>query len=237
MTIPDLLLKIRLLTRRRLFPGFIKLAFTLLGILVFIPGNALDLARLQATLRGLGGHQQSFVDWSNIMHSYGDAPIETRLQKVNEFFNRKILYTDDQDAWGQTDYWATPMESLAKGKGDCEDYVIAKYFTLRNMNIPDNQLRLIYVKARIGGPNSSVQQAHMVLAYYPSADAEPLILDNLISEIRPASRRSDLFPVFSFNSQGVFAGAAANAALGPGGTSRLTRWQDLLERARREGFE
>lgn len=237
MTIPDLLLKIRLLTRRRLFPGFMKLAFTLLSILVFIPGNALDLARLQAALRNLGGHQQSFVDWNNIMQSYGDATIETKLQKVNEFFNRKILYTDDQDAWGQTDYWATPMESLAKGKGDCEDYVIAKYFTLRNMNIPDNQLRLIYVKARIGGPNSSVQQAHMVLAYYPSADAEPLILDNLISEIRPASRRSDLFPVFSFNSQGVFAGAAANAALGPGGTSRLTRWQDLLERARREGFE
>jgi predicted transglutaminase-like cysteine proteinase len=237
MTIPDLLLKIRLLTRRRLFPGFMKLAFTLLSILVFIPGNALDLARLQAALRNLGGHQQSFVDWNNIMQSYGDATIESKLQKVNEFFNRKILYTDDQDAWGQTDYWATPMESLAKGKGDCEDYVIAKYFTLRNMNIPDNQLRLIYVKARIGGPNSSVQQAHMVLAYYPSADAEPLILDNLISEIRPASRRSDLFPVFSFNSQGVFAGAAANAALGPGGTSRLTRWQDLLERARREGFE
>lgn len=171
------------------------------------------------------------------MQNYSDAPIEIKLQKVNEFFNRKILYTDDQEIWGQSDYWATPMESLAKGKGDCEDYVIAKYFTLRNMNIPDKQLRLIYVKARIGGPTSSVQQAHMVLAYYASADAEPLILDNLISEIRPAARRSDLFPIFSFNGQGVFAGAAANSTLGPGGTSRLSRWQDLLERARREGFD
>lgn len=171
------------------------------------------------------------------MQTYRDAPVETRLQKVNEFFNRKIIYFEDQEIWSLSDYWATPLESLSKGKGDCEDYVIAKYFALRNMNIPDTQLRLIYVKARIGGPASDIQQAHMVLAYYASAEAEPVVLDNLISDIRPASRRTDLFPVFSFNSQGVFTGTAANAALGPGGASRLSRWQDLLERARREGFE
>lgn len=172
-----------------------------------------------------------------MLQSTMDAPLETRLKKVNEFFNRKISFVDDQEAWGQSDYWATPMESLAKGKGDCEDYVIAKYFSLRQLNILDTQLRLIYVKARLGGPASDIQQAHMVLAYYPAAAAEPLILDNLISEIRPASRRPDLLPIFSFNSQGVFAGAAANSTLGPGGTGRLSRWQDLLERASREGFE
>jgi predicted transglutaminase-like cysteine proteinase len=208
-----------------------------LAILILVPGNALDINRLQLTFRTMSGNQQSFIEWNAMMQTNMDAPIETRLQKVNDFFNRKIIYYEDQEVWGQSDYWATPMESLSKGKGDCEDYVIAKYFTLRNMNIPDTQLRLIYVKARIGGPASTVQQAHMVLAYYASADAEPLVLDNLISDIRPASRRTDLFPVFSFNSQGVFAGTAANAALGPGGTSRLSRWQDLLERARREGFE
>ncbi|MBY0573471.1 MAG: transglutaminase-like cysteine peptidase [Undibacterium sp.] len=163
--------------------------------------------------------------------------IDARLQRVNNYFNRKIIYTEDIDAWGQSDYWATPLESLAKGKGDCEDYVIAKYFSLRNMNVPDAQLRLIYVKARIGGSSSTVMVAHMVLAYYPIGDEEPLILDNLISDIRPASRRKDLTPVFSFNSQGVFAGATASATLGGGGTSRLSRWQDLLERARKEGFD
>jgi predicted transglutaminase-like cysteine proteinase len=226
-----------LLTPLRLLLKLLKLAFVVLAMLALAPGNALDLSRIQSTLKSLGGNQQVFLEWNTIMQNYGDAPIETKLQKVNDFFNRKILYTDDQEAWGQSDYWATPMESLAKGKGDCEDYVIAKYFTLRNMNIPDKQLRLIYVKARIGGPASNIQQAHMVLAYYASGEAEPLILDNLISDIRPASRRNDLFPVFSFNGQGVFAGAAANSALGPGGTSRLSRWQDLLERARREGFD
>jgi hypothetical protein len=93
------------------------------------------------------------------------------------------------------------------------------------------------VKARLGGPNSQIQQAHMILAFYPSSEGEPLILDNLISEIRIASRRIDLLPIFSFNSQGIFAGTTANARLGPGGIGRLSRWQDLLERARREGFD
>jgi predicted transglutaminase-like cysteine proteinase len=209
----------------------------LLMTLALVQVNAFDLNRLMQSFRALNGNPTSISEWNVMMQTYTDAPIETRLQKVNEFFNRKILYYDDQEAWGQSDYWATPMESLAKGKGDCEDYVIAKYFALRNMNIPDSQLRLIYVKARIGGSGSNIQQAHMVLAFYASADAEPRILDNLISEIRPASRRPDLLPIFSFNSQGVFAGAAANATVGPGGTGRLSRWQDLLERARREGFE
>ncbi|MFZ6820455.1 transglutaminase-like cysteine peptidase [Undibacterium sp. Ji22W] len=193
--------------------------------------------RLRLSMRALGGEEQIFNEWSALIMNNSEMPIEVKLQKVNLFFNRKIIYTDDIEAWGQSDYWATPLESLAKKKGDCEDFVIAKYFSLRNLNIPDAQLRLVYVKARIGGVNSNITQAHMVLAFYPTADAEPLILDNLISDIRPASRRNDLAPIFSFNGQGIFAGAASNATLGPGGTSRLSRWQDLLERARKEGFE
>lgn len=225
-------------TRPRLFRNFIKWLLLTLTALLFSHGNALDLNRLQAALRGLGGNPQLLPDWHKMLQSYSDAAVEVRLQKVNDFFNRHILYTEDPEAWGQADYWATPMESLAKGKGDCEDYVIAKYFSLRSMNIPDSQLRLIYVKARLSGPAGEAQQtAHMVLAYYPAAGAEPLVLDNLITEIRPASRRSDLQPIFSFNSLGIFAGAGANAAPGPGGTSRLSRWQDLQERARREGFD
>lgn len=209
----------------------------LLAAIALIPGNALDMNRLQLTFRALGGNQNSFNEWSALMQTPPDAAIETRLHKVNDFFNRKLAYFEDQEIWGVQDYWATPMESLSKGKGDCEDYVIAKYFALRHMNVPDSQLRLIYVKARIGGANSKIQQAHMVLAYYPSGNAEPLVLDNLVSDILPASKRPDLFPIFSFNSQGVFTGTAATAAIGTGGTSRLSRWQDLLERARREGFD
>jgi predicted transglutaminase-like cysteine proteinase len=197
----------------------------------------LNWDKLRLSFRALSNNEQAFNDWNTLISNLNEASLDNKLQKVNQFFNRKLIYTEDLELWGQSDYWATPLESLSKGKGDCEDYVIAKYFSLRSLNVPDSQLRLVYVKARIGGPNSSVTQAHMVLAYYPSADGEPLILDNLITDIRPASRRTDLSPIFSFNALGIFAGSASNAALGPGGTSRLSRWQDLLERARKEGFE
>jgi predicted transglutaminase-like cysteine proteinase len=163
--------------------------------------------------------------------------VSERLQRVNEFFNRRTHFGTDQEIWGQSDYWATPMETLGRSQGDCEDFTIAKYFTLLNMNIPNEQLRLIYVKARIGGPNSSLQQAHMVLAFYAAADAEPLLLDNLITDIRPASRRGDLQPIFSFNSSGIWAGHAASPQQNPAGVGRLSRWEDLLMRARTEGFD
>jgi predicted transglutaminase-like cysteine proteinase len=223
---------------KHLHPFYCLLTLMLLALstAILLPAAALDMTRLQATMHNLGGNPQSLIAWQKLLQDHQESPAEDKLQRVNEFFNRRIEFGTDPEIWGQSDYWATPMETLAKGKGDCEDYVIAKYFTLLNMNIPDTQLRLIYVKARIGGPGSNIQQAHMVLAYYASPDAEPLVLDNLITEIRPAARRLDLQPIFSFNSQGIFAGVAANATLGPGGTVRLTRWQDLLQRARREGL-
>jgi predicted transglutaminase-like cysteine proteinase len=215
-----------------------------LSIILFVAALALapfsyglNWDKLRQSFRALTNNEQAFNEWSQLLSGLNDASLDTKLQKVNQFFNRKLSYTDDSELWGQSDYWATPLESLSKGKGDCEDYVIAKYFSLRNLNIPDSQLRLVYVKARIGGPSSNVTQAHMVLAFYPSADGEPLILDNLITDIRPASRRTDLSPIFSFNGLGIFAGSASNAAVGPGGTSRLSRWQELLERARIEGFD
>lgn len=199
--------------------------------------DALDMSRLQAVLNKLGGNTQSFTDWQQLIQNNQTLPVAVRLKSVNEFFNRRTRFLTDQEIWRQSDYWATPMETLAKGAGDCEDFTIAKYFTLLSLDIPVEQLRLIYVKARIGGMYSNVQQAHMVLAYYPSPDAEPLVLDNLITEIRPASRRPDLAPVFSFNSQGIFRGVARNDNSPKGDVGQLSRWSDLLKRARAEGFD
>jgi predicted transglutaminase-like cysteine proteinase len=157
-----------------------------------------------------------------------------RLATINEFFNRRIVFATDLETWGQNDYWASPLETLAKGRGDCEDYVIAKYFSLMAAGIPSSRLRLVYVRAVIGGPGGVVQ-AHMVLAYYAQAGAEPLILDNLIGEIRPASRRSDLEPVFSFNGEGLWQGVGAQSAGDP--VARLSRWREVLAKARAEGFQ
>lgn len=196
-----------------------------------------DVDKMLATLQRYGGAPSTFRDWRQLIDDTRVQGAQDKLKRINEFFNRKIQFTDDIHIWSQTDYWATPIETLAKGKGDCEDFTIAKYFTLLDAGMPNEQLRLIYVKARIGGPTSNVTQAHMVLAYYSTPEAEPLILDNLITEIRPASRRPDLQPVFSFNSQGIWASPNASGVPGATGVGRLTRWQDLLNRTKAEGFE
>jgi predicted transglutaminase-like cysteine proteinase len=210
----------------------------LLSAAILLAGSALaiDAGRVQARVQAAGAAAPVLRDWAKMLDDTRQQTPEIKLRKVNEFFNRRIEFADDQSVWGKSDFWATPFEAMTKGKGDCEDFVIAKYFSLLALDVPDTQLRLIYVRARLGGPSSTVQQAHMVLAFYPSPDADPLILDNLITEIRPAARRSDLAPVFSFNRQGVFAGVAASAQAA-GGTERLSAWQDLLLRARREGFD
>lgn len=198
---------------------------------------AVDFERMQNVIAQRFGPTAvgSLRDWQKLLLDNADQPAPAQLKQVNDFFNRRVKFGDDQVIWGQSDYWATPVETLGRGAGDCEDFAIAKYFTLLLLSIPDDKLRLIYVQARIGGAASSISQAHMVLAFYPEPNAEPLILDNLISDLQPASRRLDLLPVFSFNSMGLWQGATG--ARGTGGPASLSRWQELLRRARAEGFD
>ena len=56
------------------------------------------------------------------------------VTKVNDFFN-EVSFSFDKDIYGVSDYWATPFEFLARDKGDCEDYAIAKYFVLNHLGI------------------------------------------------------------------------------------------------------
>ena len=158
-----------------------------------------------------------------------DVPLQ--LRTVNQFFNTRIEFATDEQVWGQVDYWASPLEALAKGRGDCEDYAIAKYFSLIAAGMPVARLRLVYVRAQLDdGP----AQAHMVLAYYPPGGGEVLILDNLVDQVLPAAQRGDLQPVFSFNSDGLWQGVGAVGAGDP--KLRLTRWREVLHKARAEGF-
>jgi predicted transglutaminase-like cysteine proteinase len=156
-----------------------------------------------------------------------------RLQQINEFFNRQVQFSDDATVWGQHDHWASPLETLSRGAGDCEDFAIAKYFSLLAAGVPGMRLRLVYVRALVGGPGG-VLTPHMVLAYHATPGAEPLILDNLISEVRIASRRPDLQPVFSFNAEGLWTGNATASSGDP--ADRLSRWREVLAKARTEGF-
>lgn len=197
--------------------------------------RAWDADRMTAAARKLGPGAAAGAEALQQLRANAAQIDETgRLQLVNAFFNRRVLFRDDAEVWRQVDYWASPFETLQQGQGDCEDFAIAKYFTLVSLGVPVNRLRLVYVRAQIGGPQGAVQ-AHMVLAYHPAPEAEPLILDNLIGEIRPASRRPDLAPVFSFNGDGLWQGVGSQAAGNP--VARLSRWREVLAKARAEGFQ
>lgn len=168
--------------------------------------------------------------WHVLLDEQKLASTEAQLDTVNRFFNAQLLFADDSLIWGEADYWATPVESLIKGSADCEDFTIGKYFSLLKLGIPDEQLRLTYVKSL------KLDQAHMVLSFYPTPLSEPLILDNLVRKILPASRRSDLLPVYSFNSQGLWLpGKASNRRVGS--SRKLPQWQELARKMRDEGFE
>lgn len=170
------------------------------------------------------------VAWRKLMDDGRSLSEAEKLTVVNTFFNRRLLFEDDIVVWKQKDYWATPLEFIGQGAGDCEDYAIAKYMTLLMLGVPAEKIRMIYVRANIGGAS----QAHMVLGYFETPNAEPLILDNLIGSIRPASSRTDLSPVFSFNGQGLWVAGQTASSGDP--TARLSRWRDLLERMKQEGL-
>ena len=179
--------------------------------------------------------RKNVVELESLLIQLKSAPEAEKLRRINDFFNNKITFDSDDSVWGESDYWATPLESLGKGKGDCEDFSIAKYIFLRALDIPNDRLKLTYVRAQIGGPHSRLFQAHMVLSYYATPTSEPLILDSLIADIREASRRIDLTPIFSFNSEGLWAGAANTTK----GTSlnNLSRWRSVLVRIQQDGIE
>ena len=180
--------------------------------------------------------KNTIIELETLLNTLREAPDQEKLEKINLFVNDKIRrFDDDINIWGQSDYWATPLESLGREAGDCEDYSIAKYVFLRELGIPNEKLRLTYVRAKIGGPNSRISQAHMILSYYPTPNAEPLILDNLIISIRPASRRSDLVPIFSFNSEGLWTGTSTTPS--SDSLSHLSRWRNVLARMQADGIE
>ena len=164
--------------------------------------------------------------WDELIQSSEGLSEMEKLKAVNNFFNRQYRFLDDKFNWKENDYWATPIEATVKGAADCEDYSISKYFTLRRLGIPSSKLRITYVKAL------KYKQAHMVLTYYATPTADPLVLDNLIPEIRPASQRRDLLPVYAFNAEGLFV-AGSNKK---GDSKKLSRWQDVLKKMRAEGF-
>ncbi len=127
-----------------------------------------------------------------------NLPEDEIIIGVNRFFNQ-LEYRSDMNTWQKKDYWASRLEFLGKGQGDCEDFAVAKFLTLKQLGVPQEKLFLTYVKA-IGYPEA----AHLVVAYYKKPGTVPFILDNYNKRILPASQRPDLVPVYSFTASDLY---------------------------------
>ncbi|MCL1068944.1 transglutaminase-like cysteine peptidase [Shewanella olleyana] len=158
--------------------------------------------------------------WFKIVNDAQKLDDIAKLEKVNGFFNL-FKFVDDTVLWGESNYWASPMEFIGVNAGDCEDFSIAKYFTLLQVGIPEDKLRITMVKA------TSVNQYHMVLAYYETPGSVPLVLDNLDPVIKPATQRADLLPVYSFNGKQLWLNKEKGRGVLAGSSSRLEKWNDL----------
>jgi predicted transglutaminase-like cysteine proteinase len=174
--------------------------------------------------RGAAG---TMIDGQTMVDENVDSDETQKLRAVNRFFNKTRFLSDPQH-WHMDDYWATPVEFLSTRGGDCEDFAIAKYLTLLALDVPDSKLRITYVKYL------RTNQAHMVLTYYASKRAEPLVLDNLVSSIKPASKRTDLRPVYSFNGSGLWLAKMQSEGSAVGTADDLDMWQDFTTRLQRE---
>ncbi len=120
-----------------------------------------------------------------------------KIKKINDFFN-KVKYSSDIKVWNKKDYWATPYELLAKDRGDSEDFVFAKYFTLvNNLNIDSNKLFFTYVKSK------KKKVSYMVLTYYKTKKSIPIILDSINYRALSAVKRQDIVPIYSFSAKDV----------------------------------
>lgn len=165
--------------------------------------------------------------WDRIMQESQNKKVLHKLKNVNDFFN-KIKYKRDLAHWGKNDYWAAPFEFMGTGAGDCEDYAIAKYYSLIKLGIPEHKLRITYVK--LLRKRTKYEEAHMVLTYYHKKNSTPIVLDNVNKKLQLASKRKDLKPIYSFNANGLWQAKNKGKSSIKIGSNNLKAWQDLMTR-------
>ncbi|UPW19321.1 transglutaminase-like cysteine peptidase [Agarivorans sp. TSD2052] len=194
---------------------------------VFILASAYQLEELAATVRSFYGEKAELRvrAWRQLIADSHQLEEPEQLRSINDFFNQ-MQFVDDIEVWGQKDYWATPVEFLGAAAGDCDDFSIAKYFSLIELGVSDEKMRLVYVKSL------TYNQFHMVVAYYQTPSSVPIILDNINPTILPATQRGDLVPIYSFNGQHLWLMKEKGRGQLAGKSSRLKLWTDLQQRWR-----
>jgi len=135
-------------------------------------------------------HPCVIKEWRILLESLAGKSLRTQLDKINEWGN-KHPYIVDQLNWGMEDYWETPYEFMSVN-GDCEDYAIAKYYSLRALGIPEDKMRIMIVQdLNLGGV------IHAILGVYD--DDEMIILDNQIEQTMPALKIYHYRPIYGVN--------------------------------------
>ena len=132
---------------------------------------------------------RSVMAWQSLLKGLRGADAREQVRKINRFVNQ-WRYRSDHENFGKSDYWATPLEFMQRS-GDCEDYAIAKYVSLRELGVPSERLRMVVVQDTLR------DLAHAVLAVY--LDDEVVILDNLTNAVLPHDRVFQYVPYYSVN--------------------------------------
>ncbi|MCW8916325.1 MAG: transglutaminase-like cysteine peptidase [Magnetovibrio sp.] len=131
----------------------------------------------------------NFEKWINFLKGLKDKKLVIQIREINDYMNRAPYITDPVN-WGKKDFWATPGEFMSKF-GDCEDYAIAKYMSLRLLGYKEEDLRVVAVKDL----NLKIGHAILVVFY----KGKPYVLDNQIKQVMPAAKIKHYLPVFSIN--------------------------------------
>ncbi len=189
------------------YPNFTKKNF------IYIQNTASSIAKNRAQ------------DYQETINSYKKYTKEKQLTRVNFYLNQLLPQYDDV-IQKKEDYWASPKEFLITGYGDCEDYVIIKYFTLLKLGFDKDKLFLTTVHEKyLGG-------YHMVLSYFKSKGKSPLILDNLSFRILDLKTRDDLKADFFINSSGVYKLDKNNTLIKTHSAS--TQFKELMKKVKKE---
>lgn len=147
--------------------------------------------------KGHSLHDRSRIStytWGTIKKLWKTLPMKERIEKVNALFNA-YPYTEDMVIYGMEDYWATPKEFLSNS-GDCEDYAITKFYALKDLGIPERDLRILVLIDTIRGIGHAV-----LLVHY---DNEIYLLDNVSELVLPAKLYTHYEPQFSVDRFGVY---------------------------------
>ncbi len=222
----DCLHKTRITTCQTLFPKRMMAASILLfAVFLMLPGMAHAISNpLLSSQQTSSGDLSAFTKWTSLMPRYNrekaeadkqckdddcDArrwermlseqsgnSLEAKLDAVNDFFN-DIKYVEDKDNLGVEDYWQTPYEFMSRG-GDCEDYAIAKFISLKRLGVPESSMRIIIVQDNnLGGIMHAVLEV--------KSGGERYLLDNQASSVTNEANIYHYRPIYAINSRSWWA--------------------------------